>query len=135
MPRYLVKNRTVLVRSGWVYAFLVFVLGRVWREVACGVVLIVALNHLNRRVYRQCADPLLAASEQGYGNQPVWTWLFCVNVAARAVNFGGSSRRDYLTLLEHAARAGKKSQEIPASLQDSILLQDGPAVIARQARL
>ncbi|MBI6907140.1 hypothetical protein [Pseudomonas palleroniana] len=76
--------------------------------------------------------PLLS---RGYGNQPVWIWLFCVNVAARAVNFGGSSRRDYLALLEHAARAGKKSREIPASLQDSILLQDDPAVIARQARL
>ncbi|MGZ0717040.1 lactate dehydrogenase [Pseudomonas palleroniana] len=47
----------------------------------------------------------------------------------------GSSRRNYLALLEHAARASKKSQEIPAGLQDSILLQDDPAVIARQARL
>jgi hypothetical protein len=46
----------------------------------------------------------------------------------------GSSRRDYLALLEQAAQANKKSQEILAGLQDSILLQDDPAVIARQVR-
>lgn len=40
----------------------------------------------------------------------------------------------WLALLEQAAQANKKSQEIPAGLQDSILLQDDPAVIARQAR-
>jgi hypothetical protein len=41
----------------------------------------------------------------------------------------GLSRRHYLALFEQAAQASKKSQEILAGLQDSILLQDAPPLL------
>lgn len=89
MPRYLEKNCTVLVRIGCVYAFVVFILGMFWWGVACGVVLIVAFNHLNRRVYRQCADPLLAASEQGLRQSASFGYgSLLLDVDTSAVNFG-----------------------------------------------
>ena len=52
----------------------------------------------------------------------------------------GSSRRDYLALLEHAAQESKKSKDALeqstlkdalASLHDSVMLQEDPSVLQR----